>query len=201
MPPKKAAAVSSTVYVVVSRSEVASVHAAIDSATKAAEALRVADEAGDKDDVKVQELQLIGGTISITPAAVAKPVRAAAKHKVVSRPKPQPEDEEEEEEEEEEKPASRKSAPAAPPVEKPAKAGKPKKGAIDESKLPENVRRVLSGSGGQLAGKQICVTGVPPTIGRKNAEKIVVAYGGKLMRALSKKTDLVVVGNDAGPKK
>ncbi len=206
MPPKKAtAATSSTIYIVISHSSgVDSVHATLDSANKAAEAL------GDED-IEVKPTQLVGGTISITPVAAAKPARAATKPKVAAKakaaaqPKAESEEEDEEEgdEEEEEKPVAARPVKKTKPVaeQKAANATKPKKGPIDESKLPENVRRVLNGSGAQLAGKQICVTGVPPTIGRKNAEKIVVAYGGKLMKALSKKTDLVVIGNDAGPKK
>ena len=35
----------------------------------------------------------------------------------------------------------------------------------------------------------------------KNAEKLVINYGGKLTKSLSKNTSLVVVGNDAGPTK
>lgn len=40
-----------------------------------------------------------------------------------------------------------------------------------------------------------------PSLGRKNAEKLVVNFGGKLTKSLSKNTSLVVVGNDAGPTK
>ena len=49
-------------------------------------------------------------------------------------------------------------------------------------------------------GLSIVVTGVPP-IGRKNADKLVQVYGGKLVKAIAKKTSFVVLGNDAGPKK
>lgn len=55
--------------------------------------------------------------------------------------------------------------------------------------------------GNALDGMMIVVTGVPPTLGRKNAEKLVMNYGGKLTKSLSKNTTLVVVGNDAGPTK
>jgi BRCT domain type II-containing protein len=41
----------------------------------------------------------------------------------------------------------------------------------------------------------------PSSLGRKNAEKLVTNYGGKLTKSLSKNTGLVVVGNDAGPTK
>ncbi|RDL32039.1 uncharacterized protein BP5553_09441 [Venustampulla echinocandica] len=87
-----------------------------------------------------------------------------------------------------------------PPAEqRAANAAKP--GKPTDSDLPNNVNDLLAGSGDVLSGKTIVVTGVPPTIGRKNAEALVTAYGGKLTKSLSKKTDFVVVGNDAGPKK
>jgi hypothetical protein len=38
-------------------------------------------------------------------------------------------------------------------------------------------------------------------LGRKSAEKLVTAYGGKLSKSLSKNTSYDMVGNDAGPKK
>ena len=39
------------------------------------------------------------------------------------------------------------------------------------------------------------------TLGRKNTEKLVEAHGGKLGKSITGKTNLVVLGNDAGPKK
>lgn len=45
------------------------------------------------------------------------------------------------------------------------------------------------------------MTGVPPVLGRKNADKLVELYGGKLVKAIAKKTSFVVLGNEAGPKK
>ena len=45
------------------------------------------------------------------------------------------------------------------------------------------------------------VTGVPPTLQRKHAEQLVMNYGGKLVKSVSKNTSFVVLGNDAGPKK
>jgi len=38
-------------------------------------------------------------------------------------------------------------------------------------------------------------------LGRTNADKLVQIYGGKLVKAIAKKTSFVVLGNDAGPKK
>jgi BRCT domain type II-containing protein len=67
--------------------------------------------------------------------------------------------------------------------------------------LPDNVKALLAGSGSALKGKTVVVTGVPPTIGRKTAETLVQQYGGKLTKSLSKNTNYVVIGGDAGPKK
>jgi replication factor C subunit 1 len=38
-------------------------------------------------------------------------------------------------------------------------------------------------------------------LGRKTAEKLVETHGGKLGKSITGKTNYVVVGNDAGPKK
>jgi BRCT domain type II-containing protein len=70
-----------------------------------------------------------------------------------------------------------------------------------EATLPENIKALLAGSGSALAGLTIVVTGVPPKIGRQNAERLVMNYGGKLTKSLSKNTSYVVVGRDAGAKK
>ncbi|KAG9232734.1 hypothetical protein BJ875DRAFT_466075 [Amylocarpus encephaloides] len=80
-----------------------------------------------------------------------------------------------------------------------ANAKKPVK--PEDSNLPDNIKALLAGSGSVFVNKTMVVTGVPPTLGRKNAETLVTAYGGKIVKALSKKTDYVVVGNEAGPKK
>ena len=76
------------------------------------------------------------------------------------------------------------------------KASKP-----TDTDLPDNIKNLLAGNGDILSGKSIVVTGVPPTLQRKNAEKLVQIYGGKLLKSVSKNTSFVVVGNDAGPKK
>ena len=70
-----------------------------------------------------------------------------------------------------------------------------------DADLPDNTKALLAGSGDVLSGKSIVVTGVPPTLQRKNAEKLVTNYGGKLVKSISKNTSFVVLGNDAGPKK
>jgi BRCT domain type II-containing protein len=63
------------------------------------------------------------------------------------------------------------------------------------------MKALLAGTGDVLSGKSIVVTGVPPVLQRKNAEKLVTDYGGKLVKSISKNTSFVVLGNDAGPKK
>jgi BRCT domain type II-containing protein len=87
----------------------------------------------------------------------------------------------------------------SPEEQRAANASKTAKSTDDD--LPENIRTLLAGTGDILSGKSIVVTGVPPTLQRKNAEKLVQIYGGKLLKAVSGKTDFVVVGNEAGPTK
>jgi replication factor C subunit 1 len=94
------------------------------------------------------------------------------------------------------KAAKKTKTPAEQRADNAEKPGKP----TDED-LPENIKRLLAGHGDALAGMTIVVSGVPPTIGRKNTEKLVKDYGGKLTSSLSKNTSYVVLGNDAGPKK
>lgn len=60
---------------------------------------------------------------------------------------------------------------------------------------------LLAGSGTALKGMNVVVTGVPPTLSRKQTEQLVENHGGHLTKSLSKNTGLVVVGNDAGPNK
>ena len=204
MPPKKAQ--STSVYVVLHSSGIDSIHASIETANERA----TATTAEGKEAVKVEAKELIGGTIAIVapPKAKAAPKAAAPKaaSKAKAKAKPVSEEDEEDDDDEEEEaapaPAVKKTKSVAEQkAVNAAKAPKPK-GAIDLNSLPANVQALMNGSGSQLKGKQVIVTGVPPTIGRKNMEDLVQAYGAKLMKgSLNKKTDLVVVGNDAGPKK
>jgi DNA ligase (NAD+) len=53
---------------------------------------------------------------------------------------------------------------------------------------------------GPLAGKTIVLTGTLPTLKRDEASELVVAAGGKVSAAVSKKTAFVVAGDDAGTK-
>jgi DNA ligase (NAD+) len=55
-------------------------------------------------------------------------------------------------------------------------------------------------SGGTLAGKTVVVTGTLPTLGRTEAEEIIVSAGGKAAGSVSRKTSFVVAGENAGSK-
>jgi DNA ligase (NAD+) len=53
---------------------------------------------------------------------------------------------------------------------------------------------------GALLGKKIVITGTLPTLGRSEAKDAVEGAGGKVTDSVSKATDFVVVGADAGSK-
>jgi DNA ligase (NAD+) len=53
---------------------------------------------------------------------------------------------------------------------------------------------------GLLAGKTLVLTGTLPTLSRDEAKDMVVAAGGKVAGSVSKKTDYVVAGAEAGSK-
>jgi DNA ligase (NAD+) len=53
---------------------------------------------------------------------------------------------------------------------------------------------------GPLAGKTLVLTGTLPTLTRDEAAELIVAAGGKVTSAVSKKTDYVVAGDEAGSK-
>lgn len=55
-------------------------------------------------------------------------------------------------------------------------------------------------SGGALAGKTFVLTGTLPNLSREAAKKLIEAAGGKVSGSVSKKTDYVVVGAEAGGK-
>ncbi len=54
--------------------------------------------------------------------------------------------------------------------------------------------------GGALAGKTFVLTGTLPTLKREEATAKIEAKGGKVSSSVSKKTDYVVAGDDAGSK-
>jgi DNA ligase (NAD+) len=54
--------------------------------------------------------------------------------------------------------------------------------------------------GGVLAGKTVVFTGTLPTLARPEAKAIAERHGAKVTDSVSKRTDYVVVGADAGSK-
>ena len=55
-------------------------------------------------------------------------------------------------------------------------------------------------AGGALAGKTYVLTGTLPTLSRQQATELIEAAGGRVAGSVSKKTDAVVAGEDAGSK-
>ena len=54
--------------------------------------------------------------------------------------------------------------------------------------------------GDALLGKTVVVTGTLPTLKRQEAEALIRAHGGSASGSVSKKTDFVLCGSDAGSK-
>ncbi|MDB9483101.1 NAD-dependent DNA ligase LigA, partial [Dolichospermum circinale CS-537/05] len=52
----------------------------------------------------------------------------------------------------------------------------------------------------KFAGKIFVVTGTLPTLKREEAKALIQKYGGKITDSISKKTNYLVVGADAGSK-
>ena len=63
-----------------------------------------------------------------------------------------------------------------------------------------NMKSLKVSKGNSLEGKIFVITGTLPTLKRKQAEDIVKDLGGKVSSSVSKKTDYLVAGEDAGSK-
>jgi DNA ligase (NAD+) len=57
-----------------------------------------------------------------------------------------------------------------------------------------------AGDGGPLAGKTYVLTGTLPTLSRSDATALIEAAGGRVAGSVSKKTDALVAGEEAGSK-
>jgi len=62
------------------------------------------------------------------------------------------------------------------------------------------VSSVNGGSKGVLSGKILVFTGTLPTLGRDEAKDMARAHGGQISNSVSKNTDFVVLGENAGSK-
>ncbi|MGN1480454.1 NAD-dependent DNA ligase LigA [Porcipelethomonas sp.] len=61
-------------------------------------------------------------------------------------------------------------------------------------------KSAASSGDGRFEGKTFVLTGTLPTLKRKEAQAMIEQYGGKVSSGVSKKTDFVVAGEDAGSK-
>jgi DNA ligase (NAD+) len=52
----------------------------------------------------------------------------------------------------------------------------------------------------RFSGKTFVLTGTLPTYSREQAKEIIESFGGKVSGSVSKKTDFVLAGEDAGSK-
>ncbi|MEG1559629.1 MAG: NAD-dependent DNA ligase LigA [Clostridia bacterium] len=64
--------------------------------------------------------------------------------------------------------------------------------------LPRSVEKPIEG--GAFFGKTVVITGTLPTLSRRSAEEIIVKNGGKTASSVSKKTDFLIAGEEAGSK-
>ena len=158
-----------SVFVVIKNGAIQSIHASSESANAAIV---------EGSDIAIHKV--VGGSVNIDAVEKKPQVKtddAEKKKTKTSAAKSEP-------------PAKKTNTPAE---QRAANFDKPKRGQVEENTLPANVKKLLDGTGGTLSGMAICVTGVPPVMGRKNAEKLVEAYGGKLTKSLSKNAWLSLV--------
>ena len=75
--------------------------------------------------------------------------------------------------------------------------------AVPNQRVPTSAGGKLPPVGAEncLAGLSFVFTGILETLSREDGQELVKRYGGKVTAAPSKKTNYVVLGTDAGPKK
>ena len=92
--------------------------------------------------------------------------------------------------------------PPTPPTQDPNKKFDFRANAQRSQVAPAAGSRELpTGAENCLAGLAFVFTGILDSLGRDEGIELVKRYGGKVTSGPSKKTDYVVLGNDAGPKK
>jgi len=69
-----------------------------------------------------------------------------------------------------------------------------------EAERPASRPAIGQGPAGALAGKTLVVTGTLPYLSRAEAEDAIRAAGGKAAGSVSRKTDYLVAGDNAGSK-
>jgi DNA ligase (NAD+) len=66
--------------------------------------------------------------------------------------------------------------------------------------IMEAEKKAAPAGGGALAGKTIVVTGTLKTYKRNEIEELIARHGGRAASSVSKKTDFVLAGEEAGSK-
>jgi DNA ligase (NAD+) len=64
----------------------------------------------------------------------------------------------------------------------------------------QNEGRVIADAVTPVQGKTFVITGTLPTMKRDEAKDLIQRYGGKVVGAVSKKTDFLLAGDEAGSK-
>lgn len=90
--------------------------------------------------------------------------------------------------------------PAGKPRVRASRAKGGAKGKKPGTDIPANVSALLNGTGNTLDKAIIVILGTPPILGRKEAERLINLYGGKVTKALSGKTTYALIGKDSGLK-
>lgn len=95
------------------------------------------------------------------------------------------------------------SIPQVKPPSPVPQNGETKKWGGQRSRTPPTTgtKEIPIGAENCLAGLAFVFTGVLETLGREEGQELVKRYGGKVTGAPSSKTNYVVLGSDAGPKK